>query len=124
MSIQLETSLPGKMLLLLVSLLSCSCMLAESNRSYNYVSLTCQTDIGSERHPQWWFNRTQLAESWCYNHIASSSDGSISVTVTPKCEGKVSYSAAGVTDNEKSIPHKPLGNHNKIIILIASNYNY
>ena len=111
------------MLLLLVSLLCCSCFLAESNiikveesyRSYNYVSLTCQTNTGSEQHPQWWFNRTQLAESRCYNHITSSSDGSISVIVTPKCEGKVSCSAAGV----ESIPHNLLGNHN--IILIASN---
>ena len=118
MSIRLETSLPGKMLLLLVSLLSCSCLLAESKvvesfRSYNNVSLTCQTDTGSEQNLQWWFNGTQLAESRCYNHIASNKDRSISVTVTPKCEGKVSCSAQAPAGTDS---HKLLGNSNIILI--------
>ena len=114
---------------LLVSLLCCSCFLAESKfwieeiyRSYNDVSLTCKTNTGSyEQNLQWWFNKTPLAESRCYkyNHIESSNGGSISVTVTPKCEGNVSCSAGMTSDNEERIPHKLLGNQN--VILNASN---
>ena len=115
------------MLSLLVSLLCCSCCLAESNiikvkesyRFYNKVTLTCKTDSGTEQNPQWRFNGHELAESQCYDQTESSSDGSIIVTVTPKCEGVVSCSASGVTDNKESIPHELLGNHN--IILNASN---
>ena len=126
MSIRLEASPPGKMLSLLVSLLCCSCFLAESkfmieeiNRSYNEVSLTCKSDSGTEQNPQWRFNEHELAESQCYDQTESSSDGSITVTVTPKCEGVVYCSAPGMTDNKRSIPHELLGNHN--IILNASN---
>ena len=105
------------MLSLFVLLLSCSYLLAESKvveskRSYNYVFLTCQTNTGSDRNPQWRFNGTQLAETRCYNHITSRRDGSISVTVTPNCEGIVSCSAQApeVTDN-----YALLGNYNIII---------
>ena len=94
-------------------------MIEEINRSYNKVSLTCKTDSGTEQNPQWRFNGHELAESQCYDQTESNSDGSITVTVTPKCEGVVCCSAPGVTDNKKSIPHELLGNHN--IILNASN---
>ena len=106
------------MLLLLVSLL---CFLAESKfriektyRSYNKISLTCKTDTGSEQNPQWWFNETPLAKSQCYKHTSTgSSNGSISVTVTPECEGEFKCSAQAMEVTDKKItPLRVLGNYN------------
>ena len=114
-------STTGKMLLLLVSLLCCSCFLAESKfrieetyRSYNNISLTCKTDTGIERNPQWWFNGAPLAKSRCYKHTSTcSSNGSVSVTVTPECEGEFKCSAQAMEVTDKKItPRRILGNYN------------